>query len=138
MLLFALFAATLLSGQANKIFTKSVALQSSDRAYLDLPGPIQLESWKEDYLRITVQVKARHISENILQRLFIVGRYNIEVTENKSAAFLGIRMPKALHPVTVKGAEMHESYSFLVQYPESYNLILNKPNTNRTLGQRSL
>lgn len=119
-----LFVIPIVSGQVSKVFTKSVSIQTTDRAYLSLPGPVKKELWKEDYLRITVLVKAGQINENILQRLFTVGRYSIDIAENEMSAYLNIVMPKALHKVTIKGIEMKESYSFFIQYPDGYDLIL--------------
>ena len=132
-----LFVIPSLSSQVTKVFTKSVSIQSTDRAYLLLPGPVKKEIWKEDYLRITVLVKTDQINDNVLQRLFTVGRYSIDIAENELFAYLNITMPKALHMVTVKGIEMKEVYSFFVQYPDGYELML-KETQIEELGQRAL
>ena len=105
-----LFVIPSLSSQVTKVFTKSVSIQSTDRAYLLLPGPVKKEIWKEDYLRITVLVKTDQINDNVLQRLFTVGRYSIDIAENELFAYLNITMPKALHMVTVKGIEIGETW----------------------------
>lgn len=132
-----LFVIPSLSSQVTKVFTKSVSIQSTDRAYLLLPGPVKKEIWKEDYLRITVLVKTDQINDNVLQRLFTVGRYSIDIAENELSAYLNITMPKALHMVTVKGIEMKEVYTFFVQYPDGYELML-KETQIEELGQRAL
>jgi len=120
-LLFGLLAVT--EAQVNKNLVKSVSTEFSESAVVSLPGEAQLVKWDNDFVRITTNVELFNFGESILQRLVIVGRY--EVKSDIKEKVLYITMPKASRFVSIKGVNLKEDLSFVVKVPKGYQVIYN-------------
>ena len=139
-LLILVFAFTATFAQTEKTLTKSVALNETHTAYEMLPGEVAVTEWNESFVRITTTINVENMSENIVKRLVIVGRYSIEAQEDKFGKMMVIKMPKAAHHVTVQGVELAETYTFEINAPKGYKVVVKEdlnPQApqNATLGQ---
>ena len=123
-LVFVLGLTTIINAQAVKTLTKSVALNQTQKAYAVLPGEVAVSEWKENFIRVTTTVNVKNMSDNIVKRLIMVGRYGLEIKEDKSGDMMIIKMPKVAHHVTVQGVELDESYSFEINCPKGYKVVV--------------
>lgn len=126
--------------QTEKTLTKSMAVHETHTAFVMLPGDVKLTTWDESYIRVTTNIEVENMSENIVKRLVVVGRYSIESKEDKFGKMMVITMPKVGHYVAVQGVDLVESYSFEIQAPEGYRVVVKEDNNpsapqNATLGQ---
>ena len=139
-LLVLVFAFTTGFAQTEKSLTKSVAVNETHTAFVMLPGEVALSEWDESFIRVTTTIEVENMSENIVKRLVIVGRYSVEAKEDKYGKMMVIKMPKAAHHVTVQGVELVESYKFEINAPKGYRVVVKEdlnPNApqNAALGQ---
>ena len=133
-------AATTTFAQTEKTLTKSLALNETHTAFVMLPGDVSLTTWDENFLRVTTTIQVANMSENIVKRLVVVGRYSIETKEDKFGKMMVIKMPKVAHYVAVQGVDLVESYDFKIQAPKGYKVVVKEdlnPTApqNATLGQ---
>jgi hypothetical protein len=139
-LLVLVLAATTTFAQTEKTLTKSLALNETHTAFVMLPGDVSLTTWDENFLRVTTTIQVANMSENIVKRLVVVGRYSIETKEDKFGKMMVIKMPKVAHYVAVQGVDLVESYDFKIQAPKGYKVVVKEdlnPTApqNATLGQ---
>ena len=139
-LLVLVLAATTTFAQTEKTLTKSLALNETHTAFVMLPGDVSLTTWDENFLRVTTTIQVANMSENIVKRLVVVGRYSIETKEDKFGKMMVIKMPKVAHYVAVQGVDLVESYNFKIQAPKGYKVVVKEdlnPTApqNATLGQ---
>ena len=139
-LLVLVLAATTTFAQTEKTLTKSLALNETHTAFVMLPGDVSLTTWDENFLRVTTTIQVANMSENIVKRLVVVGRYSIETKEDKFGKMMVIKMPKVAHYVAVQGVDLVESYDFKIQAPKGYKVAVKEdlnPTApqNATLGQ---
>ena len=139
-LLVLVLAATTTFAQAEKTLTKSLALNETHTSFVMLPGDVSLTTWDENFLRVTTTIQVANMSENIVKRLVVVGRYSIETKEDKFGKMMVIKMPKVAHYVAVQGVDLVESYDFKIQAPKGYKVVVKEdlnPTApqNATLGQ---
>lgn len=132
------FATT--NAQTEKTLTKSLAVNETHTAFVMLPGDVEVAEWNEDYIRVTTTINVANMSENIVKRLVVVGRYSIESKEDKFGKMMVIKMPKVAHYVAVQGVDLVESYNFEIQAPKGYRVVVKEdlnPSApqNATLGQ---
>ncbi len=100
--------------QAEQSLVKSLSVAQSV-AVLDLPGEVHSSLWDKDFIRITATIKVTNSSDDILKKLVMVGRYEIQSSEVDGQ--LLITMPKIEQTVIIKGVELSEIISFEVQMP---------------------
>lgn len=133
LLVLVLGLATSVTAQTEKTLTKSVDLASTHTAFVLLPGDVVVNEWDEDFIRVTTTLDVKNMSENIVKRLVIVGRYSIETKTDKYGKMMVIKMPNVKNFVAVRGVDLVESYSFEIQAPEGYRVIVKddlNPNVN--------
>ena len=123
-LIILVFAFTATFAQTEKTLTKSVALNETQTAFVMLPGEVAVTEWNESFIRVTTTINVENMSENIVKRLVIVGRYSVEAKEDKYGKMMVIKMPKAAHQVTVQGVELTETYTFEVNAPKGYRIVV--------------
>lgn len=124
------------ASQVNKTLIRSVAINETHTAYVMLPGEVAVTEWNESFVRVTTTINVVNMSENIVKRLVIVGRYSIETEEDRYGKMMVIKMPNVAHYVAVKGVDLTESYTFEVNVPEGYKVIVKRglnPNITSTL-----
>ena len=130
-----------INAQVTKTLAKSISLDETKTAYLILPGPVNVSTWDNDYIRVTTTINVQNMNENILKCLVMAGRYSIEVKVDKYGKMLAIKMPHVENFVFVKGVDLIESYSFEVTYPKGYHIAVKEDlnpkaiNKNSRLGQ---
>jgi hypothetical protein len=133
--------ATTTNAQADKVLVKSVALTASNLAMISLPGEMSLNTWDNDFIRVTTYLKVDNMNENIVKQLVMVGRYTLTTKLDAATGTLTITMPKVANQVTVKGILLAEHLSFEISAPEGYEVIidgeenLNPSSENNTIGQ---
>lgn len=114
--------ATQIAAQSQKTLVKSIAVENASNVVLALNGTVETSEWDEAYIRIVTNINVKNFDENILKRLVLVGRYNIEST-NADGKVL-VEMPKVAHFVTVKGVDLEEHITFEVFVPKGINVEL--------------
>ena len=123
-LLVLVFAFTATFAQTEKTLTKSVALNETQTAFVLLPGAVAVTEWNESFLRVTTTINVENMNESIVKRLVIVGRYSVEAKEDKYGKMMVIKMPKTAHHVTVQGVALTESYTFEINAPIGYRVVV--------------
>ncbi|MEZ5042712.1 MAG: hypothetical protein R2828_22655 [Saprospiraceae bacterium] len=121
------------SQQVEKILVKSFNLQGKQTVELDLDGPIEVKTWKNDILRVQMSVSLQNGSESILKSLVQVGRYNLksDITDEKFSIYL----PTLEKEVKIRGTLLEEQVSFLVFVPENVEVKLT--NTAASSAQKT-
>ena len=101
---------------AEKILVKSFNLQGKETVELNLDGPIEVKTWKNDILRVQMSVGLPNGTTTVLKSLVQVGRYNLKsaIEEEVYSIFL----PALEKAVKVRGTLLEEQISFLVYAPE--------------------
>jgi hypothetical protein len=133
------FVNTFAFSQTEKTLTKSVAVNETHTAFVILPGDVALTEWNESFIRITTTINVENMSENIIKRLLVLGRYSVETKEDKFGKMIVIKMPKVYHNIAVKGVQLIETYSFRINVPSGYKVVVKEdlnPNARQspTLG----
>lgn len=113
---------TTTQAQVEKVLVKSVALDGNSLAVVNLPGDVSVLEWDKDYIRVTATVNVLNFDDNIAKRLVVVGRYELK-TETVEGQLV-ITMPKVSNLVTIKGILLQENFSFEVQSPKGYQVIV--------------
>ncbi len=113
---------TTTQAQVEKVLVKSVALDGNSLAVVNLPGEVSVLEWDKDYIRVTATVNVLNFDDNIAKRLVVVGRYELK-TETVEGQLV-ITMPKISNLVTIKGTLLQETFSFEVQSPKGYQVIV--------------
>lgn len=116
---------TEMNAQAQTSLVKSIALEGSSLAVLELNGEVKVTAWDKDFIRITANIEVINNNEEILKKLVSVGRYDFKtVVENGK---LIISTPKMSHLVTIKGVDLLEKMSFEVFVPQGFQTNVKKP-----------
>lgn len=115
--------ATVSFAQAEQTIIKSLTVETAT-AVLDLPGEVNTSLWDKDFIRITATIKTTNQGEEILKKLILVGRYDIQSAE-VDGQFV-ITMPKVAHQVIIKGVDLSEVISYEVQLPYGVAAIIKK------------
>lgn len=101
---------------AEKILVKSFNLQGKQTVELNLDGPIEVKTWKNDILRVQMSVTLPNSTTTILKSLVQVGRYNLKSSIEEEV--YSIFLPALERAVKVRGTLLEEQISFLVYAPE--------------------
>jgi hypothetical protein len=114
--------ATATFAQAEKTLIKSIPAENMMAAMVELPGEVNVSNWDKNFVRVTAVVRVTNTTESILKRLVMVGRYEIDVQEDKNT--LVLTMPKTEHTVIIKGVNLEEVLSFEVQLPVGMKAVI--------------
>lgn len=115
---------TSLNAQVEKTLVKSVALTASTSAIVTLPGDVSVNTWDNDFIRVTTYLKVDNMNESIVKQLVMVGRYTLSSDLDATNGTLMIKMPKIANQVTVKGVLLTEQLSFEINAPEGYQVTV--------------
>jgi len=115
---------TTINAQTEKTLVKSVALTASTSAMVNLPGEVNLNTWENDFIRVTTYLKVDNMNESIVKQLVMVGRYTLSSDLDESNGTLIITIPNITNEVTVKGVLLVEQFSFEINAPEGYQVII--------------
>lgn len=121
--LFITFATTVF-GQTEKTMVKSINLAETHTTYAMLPGAVEVVEWDEDFLRLTTTLKVENMSESIVKRLLIVGRYTVESQVDELGEVMLVKMPKVANLVVVQGVDLLETCTFVIHAPKGYRVII--------------
>jgi len=131
-----------MKAQTEKTLTKRVDLNKTHTAYVMLAGNVDVTEWEEDYVRLTTTITVENMNEGVVERLILVGRYNVQTKADKYGKRMVIEMPNIANFVAVKGVDLVESYSFEINAPKGYKVVVKEdlnPNAQQTqkatLGQ---
>ncbi|MCP4440353.1 MAG: hypothetical protein GY810_15515 [Aureispira sp.] len=134
LLVLVLGIATQMAAQSEKTLVKSIALEDANNVVLALNGEIETSEWDKEYVRIETKINVENFDENILKRLVLVGRYNIETTNVDGK--IVVEMPSVANFVTVKGVDLQEQLTFQVFVPKGAQVEL--PQKQTTTPTQSL
>ncbi|WP_264788760.1 hypothetical protein [Aureispira anguillae] len=138
-LIFVFSLVVLTNAQLTKTLSKSVDLEETHTAYIMLPGNVTVTEWEEKYLRVTTTLDVENMGESIVKRLMIIGRYNLEAKKDKYGKMMVLTMPNTTNFVTIKGVDLIERYSFEVNVPKGYNILVKEgSNSNMSYAKAKL
>jgi len=126
-----LLSMTEINAQAQTSLVKSIALEGSSLAVLELNGEVKVKEWDKDFIRITANIEVTNNSEEILKKLVSVGRYDFKTTIENGK--LIINTPKMSHLVTIKGVDLIEKMNFEVLIPQGFQTNVKKPILNNNV-----
>lgn len=112
------------NGQITKTLSRSIDLGKTHTTYLNLPGEVKVTEWEEGYLRILSTIEVENMTEGVVKRLLMTGRYSLEVKTDKYEKQMALMMPNSANFVTVKGVDLIEQYTFEVKVPKGYRVIV--------------
>jgi len=113
------FALQISWAQSTKTLVQSLPLATA-RVSLEIAAEVEIEYWEEEQVRITTEVIAENVSEAILKKLVMIGRYNIVQKETPKG--LVLYMPKMEHQVILRGQILDEQLRIKVQLPKGVKL----------------
>lgn len=125
--IFLFFVVLGIQAQSEKSFVKSISAESN-QVVLQFAGSTEVNEWNEDFIRITTTVHLTNFNEDILKRLFSVGRYSLEKETNEGK--MQLSMPKLLRPVSIKGVQLNERLIYQIFVPKGTNVDIEKPVAN--------
>ena len=111
--------------QSQKTLIKSLPIEGAS-IVADLGGTVQTTEWDKDFVRITATVDVKNFSEEILKRLFAVGRYEIVATTKDGVTTL--TMPKLATKVTIRGQQLLEEVTYEISVPRGMSLEIKESN----------
>lgn len=135
-LLFVIGGIVTTSGQVIKVLSRSIDLENTHTMYVMLPGAVTTTEWEEDYLRVTTTIQVDNITESVVKRLMVIGRYNLETKTDKYKNRMVLTMPNAANYISIKGVGLVEEYKFEVNVPKGYTIVV-KDNLNPNSGTSS-
>ena len=113
------FALQVSWAQSSKTLVQTLPLAAAT-ASLEIAAEVEIEYWEEEQVRITTEVIAENVSEAILKKLVMIGRYNIVQKETPKG--LVLYMPKMEHQVILRGQILDEQLKIKVQLPKGMKL----------------
>jgi hypothetical protein len=121
LLLFVLFSA---HGQPiEKTLVKSFNLEGKTAVALEVPGPVEVQTWSHNYLRVQMQITLDNGNEAIFKSLVQAGRYNLRLELNEERGI--IRAPAMAREVQIGGQPLGEQISLLIFAPD--NVLIELP-----------
>ena len=108
---------TALSQTSEVVLVKSFNLQGSQNVALQLDGPVEVKTWKQDILRVQVTIRLEDFSSAILKSLVQSRRYNLKSLPADNGS-LHITMPGIKRDVRIRGRQLQEHLSYTVYRPE--------------------
>ncbi len=113
-----LFVSVFAYGQeVEKTLVKSFNLEGNQVITFEVQGPVEVQTWSNNYLRVQIQVSLESGSEALLKSLVQAGRYNLR-SEEKEGAYT-IVAPNLGREVRIGGKPIAEKVSFLINAPEN-------------------
>lgn len=109
--------------QVEKTLVKSFNLESKTAVAFQVSGPVEVQTWNNNYLRVQMQISLDNVNEAVIKSLVQSGRYNLhsEVTD----AQYKISAPGMAREVQVGGKLLEEKVSFLIFAPD--NVLIELP-----------
>jgi hypothetical protein len=123
-LLILLCLAQIMFGQTHKTFVKSFNTYDNYSIMCDLPGDLKIERWDRPYCQLVSGVKITNFGDNILSKLVISKRYEVNV--NNELNYTQITLPNIKNFVIVNGVDLEEEFIFVIKVPNHFNVIKKK------------
>lgn len=123
-LLILLCLTQIMFGQTHKIFVKSFNTYNNYSIMCDLPGDLKIERWDRPYCQLVSGVKITNFGDNILSKLVISKRYEVNV--NNDLNHTQITLPNVKNFVMVNGVDLEEEFIFVIKVPNHFNVIKKK------------
>jgi hypothetical protein len=111
-----LFGAGLFAQSAEKVLVRSFNPQGAKLIALDLAGPVAVNKWSQNTVRIQMTVSLERGTDSMLRSLLQAGRYNLK-GQLDQGDFL-ISVPGLAREVLVNGVPLAEYVSYEVFVPE--------------------
>ena len=105
-----------LAQQAEKILVKSFNLHGSQIVFLNLDGPVEVQTWNSDLMRIQMTVAIENGSEAMIKSLLTAGRYNLSASEDESN--YQINAPGLQRELMLRGNPLVEKITYQVFAPK--------------------
>lgn len=109
--------AGLLAQSIEKTLVRSFNLEGAPAVTLQLDGPVHVQTWSDDILRVQMTVTLDRGSEAMLRSLVQAGRYNLH--GDLVEAEYHIHAPGLAREVRVNGQPLAERVTFTVFAPEN-------------------
>jgi hypothetical protein len=119
-----------LYAQSQKIFVKSLALESSV-VVADLEGEVTFVEWDKEFVRVTATVQVLNFDEEMLKRLAVAGRYDLVSKLEEGGMY--IRMPKLAKEIVIRGQKLEERVRYEIAVPQKTIVEIEKQ-TKQTEG----
>ncbi len=99
-----------------KTLVKSFNLKGKEVVVLDLNGEVEVKEWKNDIMRVQMQIQLKDGSSSMLKSLIQVGRYNLssETNENDFKVFA----PAMKKEIKVRGKVLKENIVYTIFAPK--------------------
>ncbi len=116
-----LFTAVFAAGQpVEKTLVKSFNLHGNETVTLDLPGSVEVKTWKSPTMRVQLNIALPNSNVALLKTLVQYGRYNLIATQESEG--IKVFAPGLKKPVKVGDRRLDEKVSFLVFAPEGVQI----------------
>jgi hypothetical protein len=115
-----LFGAGLFAQSAEKVLVRSFNPQGAELIALDLAGPIKVDKWTQNTVRIQMTVSLERGTDSMLRSLLLAGRYNLK-GQLEQGDYL-ISVPGLAREVLVNGVPLNERISYQVFVPEEADI----------------
>ena len=106
---------------ASRTLVKSFNLLGNQSLVLDLPGPVEVQTWNNTTVRVQMEISVKNRPDSFLKSMITAGRYNLKSEEHDGS--LTIFAPGMEREVKLKNDVLQESISYLVFVPESVHVI---------------
>lgn len=123
-LLILLCLTQIMFGQTYKTFVKNFNTYDNYSIMCDLPGDLKIERWDKPYCQLVYGIKIINFGDNILSKLVISKRYDVNVTN--SLNHIQITLPNMKNFVIVNGVDLEEEFIFVIKVPNHFNVIKKK------------
>lgn len=122
-----------LNGQnAEKTLVRAFNLQGNHNVLIDINGPLEVQTWNQDQMRVMMTISIPNASDMMLKNLVKVGRYNLTSAEDTNG--LKVFAPGLEKQVKLRnGTELEENITMVVYAP--HNVQVSGLNETLLLGQ---
>lgn len=103
--------------EVEKTLIKSFNLKGNDVIILDLDGAIEVKEWKNDIMRVQMEINLEGGTSSMLKSLIQVGRYNLtsKIEENE----FKVMAPDMNKEIKVRGKVLKENIAYTIFAPEN-------------------
>ena len=122
LLLGLLVATSGIAQQAEKSLVKSFSLLGNQTLVIDLEGPVEVKTWKNNSVRVQMDIELYNRPVTFLKGMIMAGRYNLKSTQIEEG--LLIKAPGMEREVKLKGEELKEKLAYVVFAPENVQVIM--------------
>lgn len=131
---FLLLGNLIFAQSSERTLVKSFSAQDVTELVFDVSGPVVVQEWKGDLVRVQMKVSLENGHDRLLKSMVAARRFNL-ISKNENGVLV-ISTPSLDKKITIGGKEIIEVVSYTIQVPE--NISVNIPNevTDATLAEK--